>query len=246
MQEIQRQQAPRSFQPIEQPHDTPNRDTFEQRHGELHGKDAARHARHDGEERLGHRRVDGDRVVPLVDQPVLGRVAQRLQEGVGRDMQIGVEPGIHDPPVPDIAVDVARQRRRREQEPEAKQDCSADQHRNDAIGSPAGSEPRGDEAESGLRDGAGVEEVVARCPALHGAPGQDRGGGDDQQCGQGRAPFRAQAPPPGPVARHPAPHGWTWPQPPGFRDLRAARRGVRPSARRGSPRRRCHTMDRPS
>ncbi len=71
---------------------------------------------HGGEDHLRRERVDRGRVVLAVDQRVDRRIAQPFKSRIGRDVAVGVDPGGLDLPVPDVAVDVARQERRRRQQ----------------------------------------------------------------------------------------------------------------------------------
>ena len=84
-------------------------------HRRLHDRDGFAEPGRGEKDRLRRRRIYRRRVIAAVDLRKDFRIAQLFEMRVGRDIAVGVDASGQHSPVPDIAVNISRQIRRREQ-----------------------------------------------------------------------------------------------------------------------------------
>ena len=167
--------------------DGPHRQPFEGHHGGLHGQLRLGDTRDQKEDDLRHRRIDRRRIVGTVDVGVDGAVAQPCQDRVGRQMKVGIDAGALHAAVPDVAVDVRRNRpARHQQEPHDQTDDENSRDHSRAVCAadpPAHNEPRGNHVGYGLqqRDDPGVCIVEAGDPDRSDGRQRQQAGGKRQK-----------------------------------------------------------------
>ena len=94
----------------EQPHQRDDGECVEAEHRRLHRRQVLAEARHEVEHDLVERRIDRARVVLAVDLRVDVGVTQIREGHIGGQVTVGVDARRLDAPVPDVAVDVGRDR----------------------------------------------------------------------------------------------------------------------------------------
>ena len=156
----------------EQEQDQKNGSHIEGDHGQLHRRHPVGDAGHEEEDHLRHGRIDRAGIAGPVDIRVDRCVAQVGQSRIRGNIAVGIDSGPLDPAVPDIAVDIRREGRRRQEgaEAESQGDQKNEGNKSALPHTPGGAED-GDEVENALYQG-NHDQAVDILSALNMEPEQ--------------------------------------------------------------------------